>query len=163
MDTLTHAETHIHTQQWNNAVIKNPCRSSRCGSGSNEPNWHPWGCQSDPWPPSVGSGSGIAVTYGVGCRCGSDPTLLWLWHRVAAAALIQPLAWEPPYVTGAALKKKKKIILAPCILSHLNFHQILYLYHWDLYSPVKILAFIFQISFTFLSLVPWCFQAIVCF
>ena len=33
---------------------------------------------------------------------------LWLWHRPAAAALIRPLAWERPYVTGAALKKKKK-------------------------------------------------------
>ena len=37
-----------------------------------------------------------------------DPTLLQLWHRPAAAALIRPLAWERPYVTGAALKKKKK-------------------------------------------------------
>ena len=26
-----------------------------------------------------------------------------LWHRLAAAALIQPLAWELPYVLGAAL------------------------------------------------------------
>ena len=39
----------------------------------------------------------------------SDPTLLWLWHRQAAAALIQPLAiWEPPYAAGVALKSKKK-------------------------------------------------------
>ena len=38
--------------------------------------------------------------------------MLWLWHRPAAAALIRPLAWEPPYAMGAALnikeKKKKK-------------------------------------------------------
>ena len=27
-----------------------------------------------------------------------------------ATALIQPLAWEPPYATGGALKKKKKRI-----------------------------------------------------
>ena len=33
-----------------------------------------------------------------------DPALLWLWCRLAAVALVQPLAWEPPYV----LKKKKK-------------------------------------------------------
>ena len=26
-----------------------------------------------------------------------DPALLWLWRRLAATALIQPLAWEPPY------------------------------------------------------------------
>jgi len=46
------------------------------------------------------------VSCGVGCRCGSD--LLWLWHRLAAVALIRPLAWELPYAAGAALKKKKK-------------------------------------------------------
>ena len=32
--------------------------------------------------------------------------LVWLWR--AAAAPICPLAWDPPCVTGAALKKKKK-------------------------------------------------------
>ena len=32
----------------------------------------------------------------VGCRHGSDPTLLWLWSRPVATALIRPLAWEPP-------------------------------------------------------------------
>uniref|UniRef100_A0A8D0RVC5 Cytochrome c domain-containing protein n=3 Tax=Sus scrofa TaxID=9823 RepID=A0A8D0RVC5_PIG len=47
--------------------------------------------------------------------------LLWLWRRPVATAPIQPLAWEPPYATGAAqeiatttakrqkTKKKKKI------------------------------------------------------
>ena len=33
--------------------------------------------------------------------------LLWLWHRLAATALIRPLAWEPPYAVGAALKRQK--------------------------------------------------------
>ena len=33
-----------------------------------------------------------------------DLALLWLWHRPVATALIQPLAWEPPYATGTALK-----------------------------------------------------------
>ena len=37
------------------------------------------------------------------------PALLWLWCRLAAAALILPLAWEFPYATGAALKKQNKI------------------------------------------------------
>ena len=32
---------------------------------------------------------------------------LWLWGRPAAVALIRPLAWEPPDVTGAALKRQK--------------------------------------------------------
>ena len=39
---------------------------------------------------------------------GLDPVLLWLWCRPAAVALIQSLAWECPYATDAALKKKKK-------------------------------------------------------
>ena len=30
----------------------------------------------------------VAVSCGVGRRCGSDPILLWLWGRLAAAALI---------------------------------------------------------------------------
>ena len=34
--------------------------------------------------------------------------LLWLWCRLAAVALIQPLAWEIPYAVGVALKRKKK-------------------------------------------------------
>ena len=46
---------------------------------------------------------------GVGRRHGSDPALLWLWHRLAAAAPIQPLAWKPSYVIGVELKEEKKI------------------------------------------------------
>ena len=53
-------------------------------------------------------GSGIAMSYGVGHRCHLGSALLWLWSSPAAAALIQPLAWELPYVTGAALKKQKQ-------------------------------------------------------
>ena len=45
---------------------------------------------------------------GIGGRRGSDPVLLWLWCRLAAAALIQTLAWEFPYTTCAALKSKKQ-------------------------------------------------------
>ena len=40
--------------------------------------------------------------------CGKDLTWLWLWCRLAAAALIQPLAQELPYATDVALKKNKK-------------------------------------------------------
>ena len=53
-------------------------------------------------------GSDIALSCGVGCRCSSDPALLWFWRRPAATALIGPLAWEPPYATGAALEKAKR-------------------------------------------------------
>ena len=47
------------------------------------------------------------MSCGVGRRCGVDPVLLWLWRRLAATALIGPLAWEPPYATGVALIRKK--------------------------------------------------------
>ena len=36
----------------------------------------------------------VAANCGVGQRCGSDLELIWLWCRLAAAALIQPLAQE---------------------------------------------------------------------
>ena len=48
------------------------------------------------------------MSRGVGCRCGSDLALLWLWHRRTAVALIGPLAWELPYAVGVALKRKKE-------------------------------------------------------
>ena len=48
------------------------------------------------------------MSCGVGCKYVSDPMLLWLWHRRAAIAPVQPLAWKPPHVAGAALKKTKK-------------------------------------------------------
>ena len=74
------------------------------------PSWHsgnvePWGCGFDPWPRSVGEGSGVAVSCDVGRRRGSDLALLWLWYRLAATARIRPLAWELPYATGVALKR----------------------------------------------------------
>ena len=56
------------------------------------------------------------MSYGVGRRCGSDSLLLWLWYRLAAASLIGPLAWELPYVAGAALERKKEKNV--CHLNH---------------------------------------------
>jgi len=59
----------------------------------------------------------VAMSCGVGRRRGSDPALLWLWCRLAATAPIRPLAWEPPYASGAAQemakrqKKKKSVLL----------------------------------------------------
>ena len=48
------------------------------------------------------------MSCGVGHRC------MWLGSgiamavcRPAATAPIRPLAWEPPYASGVALKKKK--------------------------------------------------------
>ena len=48
------------------------------------------------------------MSCGVGCRCGLDLPLLWLWRRPAATTLIRPLAWEPPYSAGASLEKDQK-------------------------------------------------------
>jgi len=47
------------------------------------------------------------VSCGVGRRRGLDLVWLWLWRRPVATAPIRPLAWEPPYATGVALKSKK--------------------------------------------------------
>ena len=37
-----------------------------------------------------------------------DPALLWLWCRLAGAAPIRCLAWEPPYAESVSLKRQKK-------------------------------------------------------
>ena len=50
----------------------------------------------------------LAMSCGIRHRHGSEPSLLWLWHRPAATASIQILAWEPPCAVGAALEKKEK-------------------------------------------------------
>ena len=49
----------------------------------------------------------MPMSCGVGPRRCSDLALLSFWHRPAAVALIRPLAWEPPYAAGVALKSKK--------------------------------------------------------
>ena len=49
------------------------------------------------------------MSCGVGHRCGSDRVLLWLWHRLAAVALIQPLSLGTSMCAGCSpLKKKRK-------------------------------------------------------
>ena len=50
----------------------------------------------------------LPVSCGVGCRRGSHPALLCLWHRLAATALIRPLAGEPPYAVRVAQEMAKK-------------------------------------------------------
>ena len=37
-----------------------------------------------------------------------DLVLLWLWRRLAATALMRPLALEPPCAAGVALKSQNK-------------------------------------------------------
>ena len=48
--------------------------------------------------------------------------LLWLWHRPAAAALIQLLAWELPYAAGVAIKRKKNVLIF--MISEINIKEI---------------------------------------
>ena len=62
------------------------------------------------------------MSCGVGHRCGSDLSWLWLWRRLAATAPIGPLAWEPPYAMGVALKgQKDQKIKIKKIFKHLCF------------------------------------------
>ena len=56
--------------------------------------------------------------------------LLWLWCRPAVVALIQPLAWEPPFAMVAALKRLKKFF-------KINKENIVYSYDELLFSPTK--------------------------
>ena len=55
----------------------------------------------------------VRISFDMSCsegrRHGLDLVLLWLWYRPAATALIRPLAGEPPYAMGAALKRQKNI------------------------------------------------------
>ena len=53
-------------------------------------------------------GSGVAVSCNVGCRLASGLALVSLWRKLAAEALIQPLAWKPPDAAGVALNRKRK-------------------------------------------------------
>ena len=55
----------------------------------------------------MGYGSSVAMSCGVGHRHCADLVMLWLWCRLAATVPIGPLAWEPPYAAGAALKGQK--------------------------------------------------------
>ena len=52
-------------------------------------------------------GSVPAMSCGIGHRRSWDLAWLRLWHRPAAAAVIHPLAWEPPHAMGVALKRQK--------------------------------------------------------
>ena len=51
------------------------------------------------------------MSCGVGRIRGLDLAWLWLWHRPAAAAPIQPLAWELLYAAPAALKSRFHMVV----------------------------------------------------
>ena len=46
-----------------------------------------------------------------------DLAFLWLWPRPVTVALLQPLAWEPPYAVDVGVKKtEKKSFSCPIVL-----------------------------------------------
>ena len=71
------------------------------------------------------------MSCGVGHKCGLDLVLLWLRRRPAATAPMQPLAWEPPYALGMALKrlkkKEKKDMLKESQVKGIKRDKVLYL------------------------------------
>ena len=71
------------------------CQSSHCSSVVMNPASMHEDVGFDPWPTQAH-------------RCSSNPTLLWLWCRLAAVPPIQLLAWELSYAMGAALKRQNK-------------------------------------------------------
>ena len=83
------------------------------------------------------------MSCGVAHRCGSDPALLWLWHRPVATALFRPLAWEPPYATSVVLekdKKKKEGVVCErfCVfLNQAHEKKLIFLFKLNLFLKLK--------------------------
>ena len=109
-------KTFTKTQAPNNRQLAEEDRtwSSHCGSAVKEPDRYPEDTGLIPWPRSTGQGSGVAMSYGVGRRRGSDPAWPWPWPwpwpwcRPAATVPIRPLARASPCAKGTALKVPKE-------------------------------------------------------
>ena len=85
-----------------------------------------------------------------------DLAWLRLWRRLVAAALIQPLAWEPPYARGAALKRPKK-------KKKKRLHGFLILkYRGNKMSGLHNLSFLVILDFLFLSIESFWFIKSLC-
>ena len=67
------------------------------------------------WVRSLASLRVLRIWY-----CHSDLMLLWLWHRLAAAAAIWPLAWELPYAAGIVRKRKYNWWIDPLSLPQVH-------------------------------------------
>ena len=117
----------------------------------------------------------LAASWGKDHRCGSDLVLLWPWYRPAATDPIQPLAQEPPYTAGEAVKRRKKKVWsgqvpdAPgCRENSMTFRRLVGVGRackvtWDLESKVKYVEvfkspslyfILFYFIFVFLGLHP---------
>ena len=89
------------------------------------------------------------MSCAAGHRHGSDPELLWLWCRLVVTAPIGPLAWEPPYAMGSALKRQK---------TKQTNKNVVWLLHPVLQFPILCLFFFFLSFFFFFvfgGLYPW--------
>ena len=67
-----------------------------------------WGWRFDPWPCSVGWGSGIAASCSVVYQGSSDLVLLWLWHRLHLQLHFDPWPGNFHLLQGRLKKKKKR-------------------------------------------------------
>ena len=102
----------------------------------NKSDWYPRRCRFNPWPHSVGWGSSIVMSCGLGHSHSLDLVLLWLWYRPETTAQIWFLAWEPPYAKGSALKKtkkKKNLLMGPLLLQLWFLLFLTFSSAWDLY------------------------------
>ena len=85
-------------------------------------------------PASLRWGNGVAVSCGERHRHGSDPTLLWLWYRLAARAPIPPLTWE---LKKQKKKKKDDPFLKQLTNQPIHSSKILFAWISDLYTNTK--------------------------
>ena len=60
------------------------------------------------WPHSVGRGSGIAMSGGVGCRCGSDPTLASSYNSDSTPSLGTSMCCEFGHKKTEKKKKRER-------------------------------------------------------